>query len=96
MRLDGRPRDIHSGALLVRTRTEYAEQVREPNQGKVLWVVASNQWPHWFEFLDPDLRKFLTLRADARKMPVRGPQIFMHRLSTPDGQPEGAPDGAGQ
>ena len=86
--IDGQRRDIHTGALLVRSRSDYAELARDPNHGKVLWVIASNQWPHWFDFLDPDLRKQLTLRADARKMPVRGPQIFMHRLQAPGADPD--------
>ena len=77
---DGQRRDIHSGALLVRTRSDFAELVRDPNEGKVAWVIASNEVPHWYRFLDSDLRKYLTQQADARKMPKSGPQIFMHQL----------------
>ncbi|MDP8924576.1 MAG: glycosyltransferase family 39 protein [Chloroflexota bacterium] len=51
------PREVHTGAVLVRDLDDYRRLVVGPNAGRTLWVLASGRQAQWRSWLDADLRR---------------------------------------
>src|SRR6266540_895328 len=69
LRTDDLRRDVHTGAVLIRSVSEFQRLVALPNRGRTLWVVASNRDFQWGELVDDDLKAFLERSASQRISP---------------------------
>jgi 4-amino-4-deoxy-L-arabinose transferase-like glycosyltransferase len=69
-------RDLHTGALLVRTRSEFQNLAAQPNQGRTLWIVASGRGYQWHELVDDDLKAYIERSASQRYITPDGFRIY--------------------
>ena len=49
-------RDVHTGAVLVRQRSDFERLVGRPLAGQAVWVIASGRSYQWGELVDDDLK----------------------------------------
>ena len=69
-------RDVHTGAVLVRTVADFRRLVDEPSPGRTLWVFASGRSYQWGELVDDDLKAFLERSAQRRVTAADGTRIL--------------------
>ncbi|MCC6177093.1 MAG: glycosyltransferase family 39 protein [Chloroflexi bacterium] len=62
----GLPREVHSGAVLIRTLDDYERLVVEAHAGQTLWVLASGRSGQWESWVDASLRSTLERSASQR------------------------------
>lgn len=70
------PRDVHTGAVLVRDVGEFQRRVARPNRGRTLWVLASGRTFHWDRWIDDDLKRLLERSASSRTDVADGSRIL--------------------
>lgn len=70
------PRDVHTGAILVRNVADFRRLVAEPNQGRTLWVLASRRSYQWDELVDDDFKRLLERAATRQINPGDGSRIL--------------------
>ncbi len=76
-------RDVHTGAILVRTRGELDRLVARPLAGQTVWVIASGRSYQWGELVDDDLKTALDRLARGRTNPGDNFRILI--LNLPSG-----------
>jgi hypothetical protein len=69
-------RDVHTGAMLVRSLEDFRRQVAPPNGGRTLWVIASGRPYHWDRWVNDDLKRFLDSSAAIDVRPPDGSRIL--------------------
>jgi hypothetical protein len=77
---DGLRRDIHSGAVLVRSLEDFERLVRVPHQGQIAWVIGSNRPWQWQSATDRDLRQYFEAQAVQRSRSRDNTRLYMLRL----------------
>jgi dolichyl-phosphate-mannose-protein mannosyltransferase len=77
---DGVWRDIHTGAVLVRSVEDFERRVRSPHGGHTAWVIGSNLPWQWQSATDRDLREYFEAHAVQRLRPRDNTRLYMLRL----------------
>jgi hypothetical protein len=80
---DGVRRDVHTGAVLVRSRGELERLVSRPLAGQRVWVLASGRSYQWGELVDDDLKTALERATSQRVNPGDTSRILL--LNIPSG-----------
>jgi hypothetical protein len=62
-------RDVHSGAALVRNRSDFERLVGRPDPSRPLWVIASGRSYQWGELVDDELKAYIDRNATKRVIP---------------------------
>jgi hypothetical protein len=62
-------RDVHSGAALVRNRSDFERLVGRPDPSRPLWVISSGRSYQWGELVDDDLKAYIDRNATKRVIP---------------------------
>jgi len=65
-RADDLRRDVHTGAILVRSRGEFERLVARPLAGQRVWVIVSGRNYQWGELVDDDLKSLIDRSAAQR------------------------------
>jgi hypothetical protein len=73
-------RDVHTGAVLVRTRGEFDRLVARPLAGQTVWVIASGRSYQWGELVDDDLKSTLDRLTGGRTNPGDNFRILVLNL----------------
>ncbi|MCC7372235.1 MAG: glycosyltransferase family 39 protein [Chloroflexi bacterium] len=73
-------RDVHTGAVLVRSRGDYDRLVARPLAGRQVWVIASGRNYQWGELVDDDLKSLLDRSASQRVNPGDNTRILLVNL----------------
>jgi 4-amino-4-deoxy-L-arabinose transferase-like glycosyltransferase len=73
-------RDVHSDAILVRTRGELDRLVARPLAGRPVWIIASGRSYQWGELVDDDLKAALERSASQKIYPGDGTRLLLVRL----------------
>jgi hypothetical protein len=68
-RVDDVRRDVHTGAVLVRSRGDFERLVARPLAGRSVWVIESGRSYQWGELVDDDLKALLERSAAQRVNP---------------------------
>lgn len=76
-------RDVHTGAVLVRSRGDFERLVARPLAGQSVWVIASGRSYQWGELVDDDLKMVLERSASQRVNP--GDNFRLLLLHLPSG-----------
>lgn len=79
-RSDDVHRDIHTGAVLVRSRGELERLARGPLAGRTVWVIASGRNYQWSELVDDDLKTALGRLTAERLNPGDNARILLLQL----------------
>jgi hypothetical protein len=82
-RTDDVRRDVHTGAVLVRSRGDFERLVNRPLAGRQVWVIASGRSYQWGELVDDDLKTALDRTASQRINP--GDNFRLLLLNLPSG-----------
>jgi hypothetical protein len=82
-RTDDVRRDVHTGAVLVRSRADFDRLVARPLAGRNVWVIASGRSYQWGELVDDDLKTLLERSASQRLNP--GDNFRLLLLNLPSG-----------
>jgi hypothetical protein len=82
-RSDDVRRDVHTGAVLVRSRADFDRLVARPLAGRTVWVIASGRSYQWGELVDDDLKTLLERSASQRLNP--GDNFRLLLLNLPSG-----------
>ena len=69
-------RDVHTGAVLVRSVADFQRLVAAPHAGRTLWVYASGRSYQWGELVDDSLKAYLERAATRRVSPGDGSRIL--------------------
>jgi hypothetical protein len=80
---DGLRHDVHTGAILVRSRGDFERLVSLPLAGRRVWVIASGRSYQWGELVDDDLKTALERAASQRVNPGDNSRILL--LNIPSG-----------
>ena len=59
-------RDVHTGAILIRDRSDFDRLVTRPFAGRTMWIVASGRSYQWQELVDANFRAYLERSASQR------------------------------
>ncbi|MGE3269189.1 MAG: ArnT family glycosyltransferase [Chloroflexota bacterium] len=65
-RVDDVRRDVHTGAVLVRSRSDFERLVSRPLAGRQVWVIVSGRNYQWGELVDDDLKALIDRSAAQR------------------------------
>ena len=76
-------RDVHTGAVLVRNRSDFDRLVARPHAGRTVWIVASGRNYQWQELVDADFRAFLDRSSTRRINPGDNTRIWRMDLPLP-------------
>jgi hypothetical protein len=79
-RVDDVRRDVHTGAVVVRDRTDFDRLVRRVHPGADVWVIASGRSYQWGELVDDDLKSILDRAATRRINPGGSARILLLKL----------------
>jgi hypothetical protein len=82
-RSDDLRRDVHTGAVLVRSRGDFDRLVTKPLAGRAVWVISSGRSYQWGELVDDDLKALLDRAASQRVNPGDNFRILL--LNLPSG-----------
>jgi hypothetical protein len=82
-RTDDLRRDVHTGALLIRSRGDFDRLVSRTLAGRDVWVLASGRSYQWGELVDDDLKSLLEKSASQRINPGDNFRILL--LHIPSG-----------
>jgi hypothetical protein len=80
---DGVRRDVHTGAVLVRSRGDFERLVGRPLAGQRIWVIASGRSYQWGELVDDDLKTLLERATSQRVNPGDNSRILL--INVPSG-----------
>jgi 4-amino-4-deoxy-L-arabinose transferase-like glycosyltransferase len=69
LRQDDVRRDVHTGAVLIRSQAELERFVMMPLAGKSVWLISSGRSYQWGEQVDDNLKSLLERSADQRLNP---------------------------
>jgi 4-amino-4-deoxy-L-arabinose transferase-like glycosyltransferase len=73
-------RDVHTGAILVRSRGEFERLVARPLAGRQVWVIVSGRNYQWGELVDDDLKALIDRSASQRVNPGDNTRILLVNL----------------
>jgi hypothetical protein len=73
-------RDVHTGAILVRSRGEFERLVTRPLAGQQVWVIVSGRNYQWGELVDDDLKTLIDRSASQRVNPGDNTRILLVNL----------------
>ena len=76
-------RDVHTGAALIRQRSDFERLVGRPLAGQAVWVISSGRSYQWGELVDDDLKAFLDRSASQRVNPGDNFRVLL--LNLPSG-----------
>jgi hypothetical protein len=76
-------RDVHTGAVLVRSRAEFERLVSRPQAGRRLWVIESGRSYQWGELVDDDLKTLIDRMASQQVNPGDNFRVLL--LNLPSG-----------
>jgi hypothetical protein len=79
-RVDEIRRDVHTGAVLVRSRGEFERLVARPLAGRQVWVIVSGRNYQWGELVDDDLKALIDRSASQRVNPGDNTRILLVNL----------------
>ena len=79
-RTDDLRRDVHTGAVLVRSRGEFERLVTRPLAGQQVWVIVSGRNYQWGELVDDDLKALIDRIAAQRVNPGDNSRILLVNL----------------
>jgi hypothetical protein len=79
-RADDLRRDVHTGAVLVRSRGELERLAEGPLAGQTVWVIASGRNYQWGDLVDDDLKAGLNRLSAERLNPGDNARILLLRL----------------
>jgi 4-amino-4-deoxy-L-arabinose transferase-like glycosyltransferase len=82
-RQDDFQRDVHTGAVIVRSRAEVERLVARAHPGEELWVIASGRSYQWGELVEDELKGYIERSAARRLNPGDNYRILL--LSLPSG-----------
>jgi hypothetical protein len=82
-RSDDLRRDVHTGAALIRQRSDFERLVGRPFAGQAVWVISSGRSYQWGELVDDDLKALLDRSASQRVNPGDNFRILL--LNLPSG-----------
>ena len=82
-RSDDVRRDVHTGAALIRQRSDFERLVGRPLAGQSVWVISSGRSYQWGELVDDDLKAFLDRSASQRVNPGDNYRVLL--LNVPSG-----------
>lgn len=68
-RTDEIRRDVHTGAILVRSRGDFDRLVAKPLASRTVWIIASGRSYQWGELVDDDLKALIERSAAQRLNP---------------------------
>jgi hypothetical protein len=80
VRADDVRRDVHTGAVLIRSRDDYERMVSRPLAGQSVWAIASGRSYQWGELVDDDLKALLDRTASQRVNPGDNFRILLVRV----------------
>lgn len=70
-------RDVHTGAVVIRSRSELERLVAEPHAGEPVWVIASGRNYQWGELVNDDLKRSLNRAAVEQINPGDSARILL-------------------
>jgi len=73
-------RDVHTGAIVVRNRSDFERLVTRVHPGADVWVIASNRNYQWGELVDDELKGYIERSADRRINPGDNLRILLLKL----------------
>ena len=76
-------RDVHTGAVLVRSQRDFERLVARPFAGRTVWIIASGRSYQWQELVDDELRTYLERSASERRNPGDNTRIWRMGLPRP-------------
>jgi 4-amino-4-deoxy-L-arabinose transferase-like glycosyltransferase len=79
-RADDVRRDVHTGAIVIRNRSEFDRVVGKAHPGEDVWVIASGRNYQWGELVDDDLKAYLERSSSQRINPGGSARILLLRL----------------
>lgn len=62
-------RDVHSGAVLIRNRSDFDRLVARPYAGRKVWLISSGRSYQWGELVDDELKAYLGRLGVQRVIP---------------------------
>lgn len=80
VRADDVRRDVHTGAVLIRSREDYERMFGRPLAGQSVWTIASGRSYQWGELVDDDLKAQLDRSASLRVNPGDNFRILLVRV----------------
>lgn len=73
-------RDVHTGAVLVRSRSDFERLAAKPLASRTVWVIASGRSYQWGELVDDDLKALLDRLASQRENPGDNFRVLLLRI----------------